>query len=68
MPRMRRQIYSTPNGEERWERYYSDLLGHDQLEYHYRAPDGQLFVSVAKTIPLARQRRDEWLKTKGGGG
>jgi len=34
-----------------------------RVQYDYRAPDGQLFSTVDKTVEEARNRRDEWLQT-----
>lgn len=35
-------------------------------QYDYRdAQDGELFATVAPTLEICRERRDEWLKRKG---
>lgn len=33
-------------------------------QYDYRHMDGELFGTVAPTLEICRERRDEWLKKK----
>lgn len=33
-------------------------------QYDYRHTDGELFSTVAPTLEICRERRDEWLKQK----
>lgn len=33
-------------------------------QYDYRHTDGELFSTVAPTLEICRERRDEWLNTK----
>lgn len=33
-------------------------------QYDYRTPSGELFSTVAPTLDICRERRDEWLNTK----
>lgn len=51
---------------ERYERFMSAHRGKHTLfyQYDYRATDGTLFSTVAKTLKECRQRRDEWLAKK----
>ena len=51
---------------ERYERFMSAHRGKHTLfyQYDYRAHDGTLFSTVAKTLKECRQRRDEWLAKK----
>lgn len=51
---------------ERYERFMSAHRGKHTLfyQYDYRATDGTLFSTVAKTLNECRQRRDEWLAKK----
>lgn len=35
-------------------------------QYDYRHEDGELFATVAPTLEICRERRDEWLKNKEG--
>jgi hypothetical protein len=51
-----------PAGQEHYERFYSYLAKGDRYQYDYRTPDGRLFSTVARTLEIARERRDEWLK------
>lgn len=51
---------------ERYERFMSARRGKRAFlyQYDYRATDGTLFSTVAKTLKECRQRRDEWLAKK----
>lgn len=48
---------------EQYERFMSAHRGKRTLfyQYDYRAKDGILFSTIAKTLKECRQRRDEWL-------
>ncbi|MCO5190380.1 MAG: DUF3873 domain-containing protein [Anaerolineae bacterium] len=52
-------------GHEQYERYYSSLAKGERVQYDYRAKSGVLFSCVAKSVDLARSRRDRWLKARG---
>jgi hypothetical protein len=41
------------------ERHY--VMSSWQINYTYRAPSGELFQTIAKTLGQARERRDQWL-------
>lgn len=51
---------------ERYERFMSAHRGKHTFfyQYDYRANDGTLFSTIAKTLKECRQRRDEWLVKK----
>lgn len=57
-----------PTGEERY--VYFNLTPRPRrkgryCQYDYRDPsDGELFSTVAPTLEICRERRDEWLKKK----
>ena len=55
----------TPDTEQ-YERFMSAHRGKCTLfyQYDYRATDGTLFSTVAKTLKECRQRCDEWLNMK----
>lgn len=55
----------TPDTEQ-YERFISAQRGKRTVfyQYDYRATDGSLFSTVAKTLKECRQRRDEWLTQK----
>ncbi len=57
---------TTTPGTEQYERFMSVHRGKRTLfyQYDYRANDGTLFSTVAKTLKECRQRRDEWLNKK----
>lgn len=57
---------TTTPGTEQCERFMSAHRGKRTLFYQYdfRANDGSLFSTVAKTLKECRQRRDEWLNKK----
>jgi len=55
-------------GEERSEGYVSPLTRDLRVEYAYRAPDGELFLTNAPTVDVARARRDAWMKSRRDGG
>ena len=54
-------------GEERWQTFtvagypsrYAARQRH--VEYNYRLPDGELFITTARTLAEARQKRDRWM-------
>ena len=54
-------------GEERYEFFMvSDPVvrrrdGGERVQYDYRTLEGKLFSCVAKTLEIARERRDKWL-------
>lgn len=52
-------------GEERFEEFFSQVLGKDLIQYDYRAHGGRLFSTVARTAQEARDRRDRWAKIHG---
>lgn len=31
------------------------------VEYNYRSPSGELFITTARTLAEARQKRDRWM-------
>ncbi len=41
--------------------FWSSLARGQRVQYDYRAPDGRLFSCVAKSLEVARNRRDAWL-------
>lgn len=57
-----------PAGEERY--VYFNLTPSPRrrgryCQYDYRDPmDGELFATVAPTLDICRERRDEWLRKK----
>ena len=51
-------------GEEKYEFFY-DYRNRGFVQYDYRdADDGELFSCVAKSLALARAKRDLWKKNK----
>ena len=52
------------NGTEQYEKYYSDVVRKNLVQYDYRDYDGSLFTCVAKDIETCRQKRNEWLNKK----
>lgn len=54
-----------PRGAEQYEDYYSRDSEQWMVQYDYRALDGKLFSTVAKTLEIARERRDQWLAKRG---
>lgn len=36
------------------------------VQYDYRHIDGELFSTVASSLEICRQRKEEWLRTKNG--
>ena len=53
-----------PPGSEQYEyfNYYGPRRGELRVQYDYRTPEGQLFSCIAKSLEIARARRDAWLK------
>lgn len=49
-------------GQEQYEFFYSPIARGKRVQYDYRAHDGKLFSTVAKSLEQARERRDNWLK------
>lgn len=54
---------ATVAGSEQYEKYQS-ISGKYYYQYDYRTPGGTLFSCIAKSLKLARQKRDKWLKEK----
>lgn len=57
---------TTENGSESYE-YFSSGLSRKRVrrvQYDYRTHNGQLFSCVAKSLDIARQRRDRWLEKR----
>lgn len=52
----------TANGQEQYEEFYSRRARKFCVQYDYRTPEGKLFKTVAPTLEMARERRDEWLE------
>lgn len=50
-----------PPGHEHFEDFKS-ITGNLAVQYDYRTPSGELFSTVARTLEICRQRRDEWIK------
>lgn len=51
-------------GQEQYE-WFTDSFRHiRRIQYDYRTESGKLFSTVANTLELARQKRDNWLKTQ----
>ena len=48
-------------GQENYERY-KDFRKKWLFQYDYRHTNGKLFSTVAKTLEICRQKRDEWIK------
>ena len=53
----------TPDTKQ-YERFGTPRVSILFYQYDYRATDGTLFSTVAKTLKECRQRRDEWLNKK----
>jgi hypothetical protein len=54
-------------GQEQWEEYHSSVYMRGDgrfVQYDYRTPSGELFSTIARTLEVARQRRDKWLADK----
>ena len=49
-------------GKEQHEHYYSYAMRKNLVQYDYRATDGALFSTIAKTLEKAREKRDIWLR------
>lgn len=58
---------SLGEGQEQWEEFVpSHLKRHPDnilVQYDYRHTDGSVFSTVAKSLDLARERRDKWILT-----
>ena len=52
-------------GEEKYEFFNGGRNRGDFVQYDYRDVDGELFSCVAKSLELARVKRDLWKKNKG---
>ena len=52
-------------GQEQHEIFKSPINKKKYCQYDYRAPNGELFSTVAPTLDLARSKRDKWLEQKG---
>lgn len=52
-------------GREQYEYFYLSIVHGERVQYDYRTPDGRLFSTVAKTLEIARERRDQWLAKNG---
>lgn len=55
-------ITQTPGEEKYIECCLGVFRGQIYIQYDYRHTSGKLFSTVAKTLEICRQRRDEWLK------
>jgi hypothetical protein len=51
-------------GQCQWEWFYSYIKKCDMVQYDYRAPDGVLFSTIAKTYEDAVERKNEWMKNR----
>lgn len=51
-------------GEEAFENFCSYMDGRDYVQYDYGDTDGELFSTIERTLEIARERRDEWLKKR----
>jgi hypothetical protein len=52
-------------GTEHYEKFKSTMSARSSLiQYDYRDADGALFSTVAKTLEIARERRDKWLANR----
>ncbi len=52
-----------PPGSEQYEYFRPSWdLGELRVQYDYRTAGGQLFSCIAKSLEIARARRDAWLK------
>lgn len=49
-------------GEERYKHFYSKNEHLYRVRYDYRAADCELFTTVQASLPICREKRDEWLK------
>jgi hypothetical protein len=50
-------------GKENYE-YFTDSRKRSMVQYDYRHEDGELFSTVAPTLPECRGRRDQWIRAK----
>ena len=46
-------------GQEQYEKFRHGRM--KLIQYDYRAHTGELFSTVARTLDVCRERRDEWL-------
>lgn len=55
-----------PAGSENYEVFTTHLRGKrvKRVQYDYRTPSGELFVTVASSLIECRHRRDEWLEKR----
>jgi len=51
-------------GQEQYESFYDNFSHKQRIQYDYRTEAGKLFSTVANTLELARQKRDNWLKAQ----
>jgi hypothetical protein len=51
-----------PIGKEQYEHFR--MRNKPYVQYDYRHADGELFSIVAKSLEIARSRKDIWLATK----
>lgn len=57
-------ITQTPGEEKYIECCLGAFRGQIYIQYDYHHTNGKLFSTVAKTLEICRQRRDEWLKNQ----
>lgn len=55
-------ITQTPGEEKYIECCLGAFRGQIYIQYDYRHTNGKLFSTVAKTLEICRQKRDEWIK------
>lgn len=55
-------ISTCPRGQEDYVDFYSDIVRDWRVQYDYRHPNGKLFSCVAKTLNIARVKRDAWIE------
>lgn len=55
-------ITQTPEEEKYIECCLGAFRGQIYIQYDYRHTNGKLFSTVAKTLEICRQQRDEWIK------
>lgn len=56
-----------PPGEEKFEiGRIPGRVGLTYVQYDFRHPDGELFSTTARTLTMAREKRDKWLDKKHG--
>lgn len=52
------------SGEEHYETFHTRRGRGPLYQYDYRTPDGALFSTVAFSLSICRDRRDQWLKER----